>query len=233
MIGCAKSELSLFDPQQFQTAIQKGTYIAYESITSLDNTGPIEFTVPGTAEEYIDVNETMLYIKVTIKNEDRTNLANNADVMFANMPLSSLFADVQLYLNEQQISGGNQLYPYRAMISALLQTNVGTKNHQLFTSGYVKETAGDLNDRALASADVKKAWTAESASREFCGPLHLDFLQQNRLLLSQVNMRIKLIRAQPSFCLLKVASVNPKKCCPGCKIVCQESEGGTKCYGWS
>ena len=98
----------------------------------------------------------MLYIKVAIKNEDGTNLAGGADVMFVNMPLSSLFADVQLSLNEQQIAGGNQLYPYRAMISALLQTNEGTKNHQLFTCGYVKETAGDLNDRTLDSANTKK-----------------------------------------------------------------------------
>ena len=81
------------------------------------------------------------------------------------------------------------------MISAFLQTNKGTKNHQLFTYGYIKETAGDLNDRTMDLADTKKAWTAESTSREFCDPLHLDFLQQNRRLLSQVNMRIRLIRA--------------------------------------
>jgi hypothetical protein len=210
MIGCAKSELSLFDPQQFQTVIDRGVYIKYQPITSVTSTGPIEFHVPGTTEEYIDVNETMLYVRATIKNEDDTNLIVDADVLFTNMPLASLFADVQLYLNGHQIEGGNQLYPFKAMISSLVQTNESTKRNQLLASGYVKETAGNLNNRALASSATRKAWTALSASREFCGPLHLDFLQQNKLLLSQVDINIKLVRTQPTFALLKAAAVNAK-----------------------
>ena len=98
MIGCVKSELSLFDPQQFQTTMEKASWIDYHAISNLDTNGPIEFNIKGTSEDYIDVNDTMLYIKVKITKPNGVNLAGGADVAYSNMPLASLSADVQLSL---------------------------------------------------------------------------------------------------------------------------------------
>ena len=227
MIGCVKSELSLFDPLVFQSTMEKASYVDYHAISNLDGGGPIEFHVTGTSEDYIDVNDTMLYIKVMITNLNGTNLDNGVDVALTNMPISSLFSDVQLLLNDRQIKGGNQLYPYRAMISTLVQNNEATKKNQLICSGFIKEAATHHNSRAGASYTARKAWSAESASREFCGPLHLDFLQQSKYLLGQVDMHIKLVKSQPEFALHKLAAPGAA---PGtlaaltpCKIVFEDA----------
>ena len=100
MIGCAKSELSLFDPQIFQTTMERACWVDYPAENISDNgMGQVEFHVPPTMYEYIDVNDTMLYIKVKITKDDGGNLDGGAEIAFANMPLSTLFADVQLSLN--------------------------------------------------------------------------------------------------------------------------------------
>jgi hypothetical protein len=208
MIGCVKSELSLFDPLAFQTTMEKAMWIDYHALSNLDSTGPIEFHITGTTEEYIDVNDTMLYIKAKIVQPNGENLQEDAEVAFTNMPLSSLFADVQLFLNEHQVEGGNQLYPYRAMISTLIQNGEACKKNQLITSGFVKENPGLFNDRVNDSYVSRKAWTAESDSREFCGPLHLDFFQQSKYLLGKVDIRLKLVRAQAEFALMKLPADN-------------------------
>ena len=120
------------------------------------------------------------------------------------MPISSLFADVQLSLNNSQIEGGNRTYPYRAYIATLLQNGHEAKKEQLFAGGFIKDVAGQFNDRANAAYTARKGWTAQSRSKEFFGPLHLNFFQQSRYLISGVDIRLRLMRTQPQFCVMQL-----------------------------
>jgi len=160
--------------------------------------------MPATMYEYIDVNDTMLYIKAKIVKEDGGNLGANAEIAFANMPLSTLFADVQLSLNNQQVEGGNRTYPYRAYIATLLQHGAGSKREQLFAAGFAKDATTKFNDKDNAAHVTRRAWSALSASKEFCGPLHLDFFQQSRYLLGGVDIRLRLIRSSTAFAVMQL-----------------------------
>ena len=63
--ACGKSELELFAVPPTQTAINSSQWMEYRPITSLTDTGPIEFVITGSGEEYVDLSET--YLQVTAK----------------------------------------------------------------------------------------------------------------------------------------------------------------------
>ena len=63
---CTKSELDLFTIPATQTSIHKGQWIEYHPLSNITDTGPIEFNVSGTGEEYLDLARTQLYVKAKI-----------------------------------------------------------------------------------------------------------------------------------------------------------------------
>ena len=60
---CTKSELDLFTIPGTQTSISKGQWIEYHPISNITDSGPIEFYVSGTANEYLDLARTQLLLK--------------------------------------------------------------------------------------------------------------------------------------------------------------------------
>ena len=63
---CTKSELDLFTIPATQTSITKGQWIEYHPLSSITDTGPIEFNVSGTGEECLDLAKTQLFVNAKI-----------------------------------------------------------------------------------------------------------------------------------------------------------------------
>ena len=62
---CKNSALCLFDEQDIQADIIGNSCVDYHPTTSLTSGGPIEFYVPGSSDEYIDLSN--IYLEVTVK----------------------------------------------------------------------------------------------------------------------------------------------------------------------
>ena len=71
---CTKSELDLFTIRATQTSITKGQWIKYHPLSNITDTGPIEFNVSGTEEEYLDLAKTQLFVKAKINKANCTAL---------------------------------------------------------------------------------------------------------------------------------------------------------------
>ena len=94
----------------------------------------------------------MLYVKLKVKKSDGTAIpaAAAADACIpANLTLASLFSDVTLLLNDVIVEGGHQLYPYKALMSTMLQFDDNAKKTHL-------ELAGWNEDDAKRKAWIKK-----------------------------------------------------------------------------
>lgn len=187
---CMKSELSLFDPPLTQVTMERATWVDVHPLSSLDGSGPVEFSIVGTQDEYLDLNDTALYVKMKIVKLDGSKFDATLKPYTANLTLSSLFSDVSLSLNDTTIEGGHYLYPYKAMMSSLLQFDDGVKITQLEAAGYDE----DKTDR--------EAWYTGSKSKEFMGALFLDMFSQSKYLLPGVTVRLKLSRSKTDFVLL-------------------------------
>ena len=63
---CVKSELDLFTLALTQTAIEKSTYIEIPPLSAPTDRGPIEFFVSASSEDYMDLNNKYLHLRVKI-----------------------------------------------------------------------------------------------------------------------------------------------------------------------
>ena len=131
---CSKSELDLFSIPSTQTSISKGQWIEYHPLSNITETGPIEFNVSGSGEEYLDLARTQLHVKAKITKANSTALDLNEQVGPVNLFLHSLFSQVDVSLNERLISPLTDTYPYCAMIETLLNNGEDAKSSQLTMS---------------------------------------------------------------------------------------------------
>ncbi|CAH3044872.1 unnamed protein product [Porites lobata] len=222
---CTKSELDLFTIPATQTSITKGQWIEYHPISNITDSGPIEFCVSGTGDEYLDLARTQLFVKAKITKANGTAIDADTQVGPVNLFLHSLFPQVDVSLNERLISPSTNTYPYRAMIETLLNYGEEAKTSQFSMAMFYKDTPGKMDvanpvaadDAANKGLKVRYDFTKESHIVDMMGPIHSDIFFQDRLMLNGVNLRIKLNRAKNSFCLMSSAAA------PTFKVVITEA----------
>jgi len=214
---CTKSELDLFSVPPTQTSMEHGSWIKYHPLTTVTDGSPIEFDVSGSGNDYVDFANTKLHVKAKVTRENGTDLAANAAVGPVNLFLHSLFSQVNISLNGTLITSSTNTYPYRAMIETLRSYGMDAKTSQLTSALYYKETAGNMDsvdfedendvNKGLA---VRRHMARESRVIDMMGRLHADIFFQNRYMLNEVGVKIKLIRSKDAFCLMGDANYKVK-----------------------
>ena len=214
---CTKSELDLFSVPPTQTSMEHGSWIKYHPLTTVTDGSPIEFDVSGSGNDYVDFANTKLHVKAKVTRENGTDLAANAAVGPVNLFLHSLFSQVDISLNGTLITSSTNTYPYRAMIETLRSYGMDAKTSQLTSALYYKETAGNMDsvdfedendvNKGLA---VRRHMARESRVIDMMGRLHADIFFQNRYMLNEVGVKIKLIRSKDAFCLMGDANYKVK-----------------------
>ena len=174
---CTKSELQVFEGRGIQTVLEHAQWVDVHPLNNVtQGNAPIEFTITGSPDEYIDLNDTMLHIRCKIVKADGSNFtAAEQTVAPVNDLLHAQFFDVKLTVGNVQIEGGAHLSHYKSYLSNLLLFNKATKSEQLVCGGHAKDTAGQMG-----AVEVNKGYKArrdrakESKTMDLCGPLWLD-----------------------------------------------------------
>ncbi|GBN55099.1 hypothetical protein AVEN_25260-1 [Araneus ventricosus] len=209
--AAVKSELDLFLTPPTQTAIEKGQWLEYHPIANIRDGNPIEFSVSGSGEDYIDLSATQLNVKVKIL-KDNAKLGETDKVAPANLLLHSLFSQAEVSLNDGLISASSNLYPFRSYIESLLNYGSDYKKSFLISECFVKDSAGSLDETDPAGDNefLKKRASLIEKSKvlDLIGNLHCDIFYQDRLFLNLVDSKVKLIRSKPEFCLIAPANGN-------------------------
>ncbi|GFU88482.1 uncharacterized protein TNCV_3354211 [Trichonephila clavipes] len=115
---------------------------------------------------------------------------------------------VDVCLNERTVSSSNNTYPYRAIIETFLNHGYDSKTSQLTSELYYKDTAGRMNVYDENDKEPNEGFKSRvkfikgSGTVDMVGRLHVDLFNQDRLLLNLVDVKLKLIRNKPSFCLM-------------------------------
>ena len=203
---CVKSELDLFTVPPTQTVIEKGQFVEFHPLSSVRDGGPIEFSISGSGEEYVDLAASYLHVKVKVTKSDGKVLTDTDSVAPINLFLHSLFSQVDVSLNERNISSSTNTYPYRAYIETLLNYGEDAKKSLLTCEGFFKDTQPEKIDCKATDVDVglKSRYNLIKNSQvvDMIGQLHCDIFQQNRLMINMVDIKIKMIRSKPEFCLV-------------------------------
>ena len=216
-----KPELALFMSPDVQSSIEKGGWVEVLTENMQLNTGIFEFMIAGT-DEYIDLANTYISINASVCNADGTAIVAPAaatsssaavagtDVAFVNFVLHSMFQDITVYLNGEKVCGGDQVYPYKCMMSTLLAYSDAGLKQQFTAAGFIKDTAGQMDgvdEKSLGYVERKK-W---NSGRLYMGKLLPELFQQPRYLLNNIDVKIRFHRAPAEFALrCGTANAKPK-----------------------
>jgi hypothetical protein len=216
---CAKSELDLFSIPATQTSVESGMYVDYHPVSSITSGAPIEFDVNATGEDYLDLSNSLLHLRAKIVKANGDDLEAASSVGPVNNFLHSLFSQVDVSLNGTLITSSTNTYAYRAYIETLLNYSSDAKSSQLTSALFYKDEAGKMDKpNPLAANAVDKnsglvkrqTFAALSSEIDMIGRIHSDIFFQERYMLNEVNVRIKLIRSNDAFCLMSTGATQFK-----------------------
>ncbi|XP_066486028.1 uncharacterized protein F54H12.2-like [Tiliqua scincoides] len=203
---CTKSELDLLQIAPTQNSIERSVYVEVPPLTAVMESSSLEFFIAGNGEDYMDLNNALLYLRCKIVKVDGSNIDRQAEVVLVNYRIASIFSKLDVTLGERLISQSNNCYPYRAFIESVLNYSKDTLSSQFSAGLFYKGTPGEHDSVDLDCHNqgiIKRAGlTAESRKIELLGHLHVDLFFQEKLLLNGVDMKIKLTRSKDRFCLM-------------------------------
>lgn len=200
-----KSEIDIFSLPPTQTSIDSSLFIHYNPVAALSQNAPVEFVVVGNGEEYIDLAHTMLRVRVQITPNEE---ANNLKVAPVNNFLHSLFNQIDVFFNHKQVSQPNNSYPYRAYLEQLFNFGSDAKESHLTAGLWITDTAGKMDTLPDVAGEGNKGlkerqtYTLGSKTVDMIGHLHCDVFNQNRFLLSGIDLKLRLIRSSDDFVLM-------------------------------
>ena len=220
---CDKSEIDLFSVPPTQQSLERGRWIDYAPLSSVENPdSAITYLIAGT-DEYIDLSKTILTVRGEITKGDGTTLSggNQTSVAPVNNFLHSLFKQVDVYLNGKQVTPAMGTYAYRAYIETLLNYDVSAKKSQFTSALYYKDTATQMDETGSlpTTTDVnsKKVRVPGTGNQGFAkrsafvqngkqfvlsGPIFADIFMSDRLLLNMMDLKVVLNRSSHKFCLM-------------------------------
>ena len=127
------------------------------------------------------------------------------------------YSSKYISFDDVQVSQSAGTYAYRAYIESLLSYGPQAKTSQLADALYYKDTAGNMNrhnpDHASAGEmnyglQKRAAFTDRGATVDMIGRIHSEIFFQDRYMLNEVNVKVRLVRNKDSFCLMS-GEANP------------------------
>ena len=196
--------LDLFSLPPTQTAVQDGLWVEYHPLATLAPNAPIEFTISGATADYIDLSNTYLHLKASVRRNNGTVPPNDANFAPVNYWMHSLFSQVDVLLNDTLVTPSENTYPYRAYIESTLNYGHEAKSTHLTAALYYQDTAGQMDTLAAANVGYasRSALTARGRELDMMGRLHCDIFHQERYLLNGVDVKIRLIPSKKTFNLM-------------------------------
>ena len=211
---CLRSELDLFSLPPTQTAVDGSQWVEHSPVSTITSSSPIEFIVSGSGEDYMDLNNTLLEVKACIKTTNDSPVDAAVAVAPINNTLHSLSSQIDVSLNDVNVSSATTTYPYRAYIETHLNYGTVAKKSRLQAAMYFIDdnltVSNPIPDSSSArNMGLKRRHGICTAKPTFdmIGPLHVDVFNQSKYMLNGVAMKVRMTRSKDSFVLMAKSDV--------------------------
>ena len=220
-----QNSLSIFVPPLVDKSITKEYWVEFNPIATITDSSVIEFNIPGTSVDYINLLKTRLHVKYRITDENGEPIAGERDlngnptsdsdqVGPVNLTLHSIFRQIDLSLNQKIVSpdiGVN--YPYKAMIDMLLSSPTGMTLSQGQAAYFYKDQPDAMESVSYMGGNIafitRAQATKDGGTASLEGCLYVDSgVEQIRSILNGVSINIKLFQSSNE---LRLMSVGDKK----------------------
>jgi hypothetical protein len=193
-----------------QVVMENSLWCDIHPTSSIDKSNVIEFLISGSTTDYLDLNDTILCLtcKVTDSQNNVPEAALYANIQVVNYLMHALFLDVKVFLNDVQIEGGGNLYPYKSVLQNELNFSKETKNVQLAALGFSDQ------------AEKLKDYCKNGVTFQLIGSLNIDFFQtQSKYIIPGVDVKLMLERSKHNFVLQIPADANVQQVKPQLTIL--------------
>ena len=197
------NQLDLFTLPETQGTVEKTTYVDKRTITSNPNDSPLEFNIPESGHDFIDLQNSKLEIKLKIKN-GKGSLIRTDVVGPINLLLQSLWSQIDIFMNNTRVSDASTNYAYRAYIPTILSYGTEVKCTSLLSQLFVKDVGGmdavvGTGNKGLSERSL---YTSLSKVVHLIGPLYSDIWKINRWIIPGVSLNLALWRNNDNFLLM-------------------------------
>ena len=211
-LPCTKSEVSYEQAKPMQVVIVDDYKVYCGPRAALNDDAPLTFEIEGSGDDYIDLSDTFLKLKVKITAEDGSPVTHLSDdgetpgedptVAPVNNFFHSLFSQVDVSLNDNVVSQSTNAYGYKAYLENLASYSKAVKGTWLGGMEiWEHDEAGKFDNSLNKGHKDRLELFLNGQEVELKGRLHTDLTFQNRLIPNGVTARFTLTRAKPSFCL--------------------------------
>lgn len=197
-----RTNLDIFSLPPTDTSVVASNYISFNPTSDIKQEfGSVQFIIPPTSTQYIDLDTTMLYIQAKIVQTDGSALADSDIVCPTNMFFYSMWKYCTVSVNGTVVNDV-QCYPYSAAIPTLLVNGQGQKESKLTSIFFYKDTMPDTFDVATNTGFKKRVELSKNSKVfDMVGPISTGICQQKRYIPTNCSIRIEFTRQTPEFCL--------------------------------
>uniref|UniRef100_A0A336MPY8 CSON004537 protein n=1 Tax=Culicoides sonorensis TaxID=179676 RepID=A0A336MPY8_CULSO len=211
---CMLSQLDLFSTPPIQSSILRTEKVSYNPITSLENSGTIDFHIPGNGDTYRDMSSIQMLLTVQIVDNTPALQNQNAQVVYGvNNLFHSMFRQCTVFLNNAMVSHDDTNYHYKCFFETILNYGRDASVTHLKNVGWFLDEGTNINSTAedgpnrhiLARKRLVYGKTPEQQEYnhvQFIGRLHIDAANIQKYLPSGVDIRISLVKENPTFFML-------------------------------
>ena len=135
------TEVDLFGSIMQQNVIENEFDREYAPLATIQQGSPIEFTVKGASNLYLDLVNSHFQVIAKITKADGAPIDPNTAAPI-NLTLHSMFREIGIELNNRNVGDTSQLYPYRSNWEPLLNFSKETQETRLICEGLTNDTSG-------------------------------------------------------------------------------------------
>ena len=202
------SELNLFEPAVSQSAVVGEFVQEFKPLATIIQGSPLNFEIEGGGNNYVDLNNTKLEVRVKLTGADGAAIAGGTRVGVANLTLHSLFSSMIVKVQDKVVTDSNNLYGYRALLETLINYQSDVLKTRMLCEGFIEDTAGSMDVVTPGGANVglgaREVTFNASTTVRLIGRPHSDLFHQDKLIPPGVKIGIQLTPTRPSF-LIKTA----------------------------
>ena len=207
---CSKSELDLFYVPPTQTSIEEGISDDIQPHSSFNTSDVIRFDIVGDSSHFLNLAETELHIVGYIKQkESELGIEPKTKLGPVNNFLHSLFSQINISINNQNVENTNSAYSFRSYLENLISFNRIEKTSSLAGDIFYKDEAGKFDNFTVEpTTTLNSLVTKNLYNRGFFERHELTTsqktiqLQVNHLMVNSTTITLMLKKNSPKFYLM-------------------------------
>lgn len=168
----------------------------------------IQFEIPNNTADYIDLKNILLFIELNLITDKNAAVQATNNVALINLAAATIFKQVEFLLQQQEVCKGVGLnYPYKAYFDTILNATKEDMETWLKNSLFDKDTAGETSSfspigTANTGLSNRFSKTKKGTTITLCTKLFIDILEQEKGLINNVPISLRLHPANDKFSLL-------------------------------